>query len=88
MPFPLCLWYCSGVLFGENDRNTQQVQRMVALEFFNLILSAFLQTVCHGIAFRYHGGRLQRVYKGRDRLVPLNKRFCTLFGYLWYCACA
>lgn len=50
------LAYYRGVLFGDDDRNTQWAQRMVALQFVVLALGLFHQTVCHGIAMRYRGG--------------------------------
>lgn len=45
MPSLPCLAYNSSVLFGDDDRNTQRVQQMVASKFVVLTLGAFLQTV-------------------------------------------
>lgn len=40
VPYPLCLAYYSGGLFGDDDRNTQQVQQMLALGLVILTLGA------------------------------------------------
>lgn len=53
-----CLAYYSGVLFCDDDLNTQRVHLMVALELVVLTSGAFLQTVCHGTTTQYHGCRI------------------------------
>lgn len=56
--FPFFAYY-RGAFFGNDDRSTQSFQRMVALEFVVLTLSAFLSTFFHGATMLYYGEHIQ-----------------------------
>lgn len=78
--FLFSLSYYSGVLFGDNDRNPQLVQRSVALKFVGWTSGSFLQTDRHESTTRYCVGPTQYACDWRGTLVPLNKRICMLIG--------
>lgn len=80
VPSPPCLVYYSGVLFGDDDHISQRAQRMVTLEFIALTMSEFLQIVRHCVTTQYNGGRVFQACAGRETLVPLNKRICTILS--------
>lgn len=75
-----CLTYYSGVLFGDDDRKTQRVQRIEPLKFAIFTLKMFHRTVRHCVTTRYHGGSIKQASEGRGTLVSLNKRIWTLLG--------
>lgn len=75
LPSPTCLAKYSNVLFGDDDCNTQRVQRFAPFEFNVLTMDPFLQTICHDITAQYHGGRIQQKCEERGMVAPLNK--CT-----------
>lgn len=70
--------YLSVVLFGDDERNTELVLRMVVLKIVVLTFGAILRTVRHGIATRYHAVRILPACEWRGTLVPLNKHIWTL----------
>lgn len=74
---PFCFEYCSGVLFGSDDRSAQQIQRVVAFKFVVLTLGAYHWTVRYDVTARYQGGPVQHACEARGLSFPLNKRIQT-----------
>lgn len=55
-----CLVMYSGVRINDDDRKTQRIQKILALEYFVFSLSAFFEQVFHNITTQYHGGRMKQ----------------------------
>lgn len=73
-PSPLCLAYCCGLLFGDDDCNAQRGRLMVSLKFVVLTFGAFLRTVGNGATMQYHKECIQQACEERGTLFQLNKR--------------